>query len=132
VFIVNMEIGYLAPPIATNLFVAASIFKRPFGLVTRAVLPTLAILCLGLLVVTYVPTLTVGPVHALRGGSFWRPFARAPEAEAPAGPGGPAPGANPAAAPVPGKVLTIEEMMRAARARRAAAGAGSPADAGAR
>jgi C4-dicarboxylate transporter, DctM subunit len=132
VFIVNMEIGYLAPPIATNLFVAASIFKRPFGLVTRAVLPTLAILCLGLLVVTYVPTLTVGPVHALRGGAFWRPFARAPEVEAPAGPVAPAAGAAPAAAPAAGKVLTIEEMMRAARARRAAADAGSPADAGAR
>jgi hypothetical protein len=31
VFIVNMEIGYLAPPIATNLFVASSIFKKPCG-----------------------------------------------------------------------------------------------------
>ena len=75
VFIVNMEIGYLAPPIATNLFVAASIFKRPFGLVTRAVLPSLAILCAGLLVVTYVPTLTVGPVYALRGRGL-RPAVR--------------------------------------------------------
>ena len=83
VFIVNMEIGYLAPPIATNLFVAASIFKRPFGLVTRAVLPSLAILCVGLLVVTYVPTLTVGPVHALRGEGFVRPFARDDTAVAP-------------------------------------------------
>jgi C4-dicarboxylate transporter DctM subunit len=131
VFIVNMEIGYLAPPIATNLFVAASIFKRPFGLVTRAVLPTLAILCVGLLVVTYVPTLTVGPVHALRGGSFWRPFASTP-ASAPAS-APTTPGATPTAPapPPPGKVLTIEEMMRAARARRAA-GAGSQADAGAR
>jgi C4-dicarboxylate transporter DctM subunit len=123
VFIVNMEIGYLAPPIATNLFVAASIFKRPFGLVTRAVLPTLVILCIGLLVVTYVPTLTVGPVHALRGERFVRPFAATVEA-APAAGQRPAP----AAPPPPGKVMTIEEMMRAARAKRAATPA---ADAGA-
>ena len=75
VFIVNMEIGYLAPPIATNLFVAASVFGKPFGLVSRAVLPSLAVLCAGLLIVTYIPTLTVGPVHALKGGSFIRPIA---------------------------------------------------------
>jgi C4-dicarboxylate transporter DctM subunit len=110
VFIVNMEIGYLAPPIATNLFVAASIFKRPFGLVTRAVLPSLAILCVGLLVVTYIPTLTIGPVYALRGEGFTRPFAReqavaAPDTAAPP-------------PPTPGKVMTIEEMMRAAKARQ--------------
>jgi C4-dicarboxylate transporter DctM subunit len=107
VFIVNMEIGYLAPPIATNLFVAASVFKKPFGLVTRAVVPSLLVLCAGLLLVTYVPTLTVGPVHALAGRSFVRPFAQVAAPE-------------PAAAPAPGKVMTIEEMMRAARARRAA------------
>jgi hypothetical protein len=110
VFIVNMEIGYLAPPIATNLFVAASVFKKPFGLVTRAVVPSLLVLCAGLLVVTYVPTLTVGPVHALAGRPFLRPFAQVVAA----------PGAPPAA-PVAGKVMTIEEMMRAARARRQAA-----------
>jgi C4-dicarboxylate transporter DctM subunit len=108
VFIVNMEIGYLAPPIATNLFVAASVFGKPFGQVSRAVLPSLAVLCVGLLVVTYVPTLTVGPVHALKGGAWLRPIA------APAAPP-PAPG--PAPPPPADKVLTIEEMMRTLRAR---------------
>jgi len=118
VFIVNMEIGYLAPPIATNLFVAASIFRKPFGLVTRAVLPTLAILCVGLLVITYVPTVTVGPVHALRGESFVRPFAHK---------AAPAAAAATPAQPAPGTVMTLEEMMKLARQRRnAAADAGAP------
>jgi hypothetical protein len=112
VFIVNMEIGYLAPPIATNLFVAASIFRKPFGLVTRAVLPTLAILCVGLLVITYLPTITVGPVYALRGQSFLRPFARKLEAT-PKTP----------VAPAPGTVMTLEEMMKLAKQRRQAAAA---------
>jgi C4-dicarboxylate transporter DctM subunit len=122
VFIVNMEIGYLAPPIATNLFVAASIFRRPFGLVTRAVMPTLAILCVGLLLVTYVPTVTVGAVYALRGESFVRPLAAgvapAPASAAPAS----APAAAPEAPPA-GKVLTIEEMMRLAKQKRDREGA---------
>jgi C4-dicarboxylate transporter DctM subunit len=124
VFIVNMEIGYLAPPIATNLFVAASIFKLPFGLVTRAVLPTLAILCAGLLIVTYVPTLTVGPVHALRGESLVRPFAVPPPPPAEIG----SPAAAPA--PTPGKVMSIQDMMRAMKEKERARQAGSP-DAGA-
>jgi C4-dicarboxylate transporter, DctM subunit len=115
VFIVNMEIGYLAPPIATNLFVAASVFGKPFGLVSRAVLPSLAVLVVGLLVVTYVPTLTVGPVHALRGGALVRPIAARPAAP----PDRPSPATPPV--PAPGKVLTIEEMMRALRARKGAA-----------
>ena len=45
VFVVNMEIGYLMPPVATNLFVAAAVFKKPFGQVTRAIFPTLGITC---------------------------------------------------------------------------------------
>jgi C4-dicarboxylate transporter DctM subunit len=124
VFIVNMEIGYLAPPIATNLFVAASIFRRPFGLVTRAVMPTLGVLCVGLLLVTFLPTLSVGPVYALRGESALRPFARPPERAASA----PAPAPDPASAPPaptgagpPTQVLTLEEMMRLAKERREAA-----------
>src|SRR4030095_6747357 len=113
VFIVNMEIGYLAPPIATNLFVAASIFRRPFGLVTRAVMPTLAILCAGLLLITSGPTVTVGPVPALRGESLVRPFARE---SAPAPPVEKAPpGVGAAGAAGAGeKVMTLDEMMKLA------------------
>src|SRR6185436_14912952 len=74
VFIVNMEIGYVAPPIATNLFVSAQLFQRPFGMVVRSVIPTLGILCVGLLLVTYVPTLAIGPVYWLKGKNFWQPF----------------------------------------------------------
>jgi C4-dicarboxylate transporter DctM subunit len=123
VFAVNMEIGYLAPPIATNLFVASSIFRRPFGLVTRAVMPTLGILCVGLLLITYLPTLSVGPVYALKGERLARPFAAAP---APAVP----PASGTAPPPPDGKVLSLEEMMRLAKQRRDNA-AQPPPDAGA-
>jgi C4-dicarboxylate transporter DctM subunit len=120
VFAVNMEIGYLAPPIATNLFVASSIFRRPFGQVTRAVMPTLGILCAGLLLITFVPTLSVGPVNALAGRGFAQPFARPAPAATPDTPTAGEP--TPAAAPPPdGKVLTLEEMMRLAKQRRQSA-----------
>jgi hypothetical protein len=57
-------------------------------------------------------------VHALAGRSFWRPFAEARAEAADPTAGTPAP-SSPPASPPPGKVMTIEEMMRAAKARRA-------------
>lgn len=69
VFVINMEIGYLMPPVATNLFVAAAVFKKPFGVVTRAVLPTLAITLLALWLFIRFPTLSVAAVRWQRGES---------------------------------------------------------------
>jgi C4-dicarboxylate transporter DctM subunit len=132
VFIVNMEIGYLAPPIATNLFVSASIFKKPFGEVTRAVLPTLALMCVGLLLVTYIPTISTGSVYALKGESFVRPFVvtadtnPAPTADAPAKVQSieemMKAAKQPPASPPPPHIMTIEEMMKAAKAAPPTAG----------
>lgn len=74
VFVINMEIGYLMPPVATNLFVAAAVFKKPFGLVTRAVLPTLALTLAALALFMYVPTLSVAAVRWQKGQEVWSPF----------------------------------------------------------
>lgn len=60
IFIVNLEIGYLTPPIGLNLFVACTLFGKPFGQVMRACLPFTLVMLVGLLVVTYVPTLSLG------------------------------------------------------------------------
>jgi len=74
VFVVNMEIGYLAPPVATNLFVASALFKKPFGQVCRAIMPTLGITCAALAVFMYVPTCSMGLVNAKRDVKIWQPF----------------------------------------------------------
>jgi C4-dicarboxylate transporter DctM subunit len=39
IMILNLEIGYLTPPVGLNLIVAMSAFKQPFGLLCRAALP---------------------------------------------------------------------------------------------
>jgi C4-dicarboxylate transporter DctM subunit len=74
VFVVNMEIGYLAPPVATNLFVSAAVFRKPFGQVTRAVLPTLGITCAALAVMMYVPSISKLAVNWKRGVALYEPF----------------------------------------------------------
>lgn len=66
IFIVNLEIGYLTPPVGLNLFVSSTLFKESIGFVVRAVLPTLAIMLVALGIVSYVPSLSTGLVMALR------------------------------------------------------------------
>jgi len=74
VFVVNMEIGYLAPPVATNLFVAAALFKKPFGQVSRAVLPGLGLTTVALFVFMFVPTCSKGLVNINRECGFYESF----------------------------------------------------------
>jgi len=112
VFIINMEIGYLTPPVGANLFVAATQFKQPFGEVIRSVVPTMGILVSGLLLVTYIPTIATGPVYAMKGESFWRPIYKE---EAPAAPVDDEP-QGPTEAP--GHVMSLEEMMKAAGSKQ--------------
>jgi C4-dicarboxylate transporter DctM subunit len=60
IFVANLELGYLTPPVGLNLFLSSYRFKRPLLEVTRASLPMLVILTFGVLVITYVPWLTTG------------------------------------------------------------------------
>ena len=66
IFIANLELGYLTPPVGLNLFLASYRFDRPLLQVWRAALPALAILALGVVLITYVPWLTTGLVELLR------------------------------------------------------------------
>ena len=56
---VNLQIGYVAPPVALNLIVAMAAFKEPFGLIVRSVLPFIAIMLAVLVVVCAYPPLTL-------------------------------------------------------------------------
>jgi tripartite ATP-independent transporter DctM subunit len=65
IFVANLELGYLTPPVGLNLFLASYRFKRPLLEVCRAALPPLAILAAGVLLITYVPALTLGVLRLL-------------------------------------------------------------------
>ncbi|MBI5690716.1 MAG: TRAP transporter large permease subunit [Verrucomicrobia bacterium] len=58
IFLATMELGFLAPPFGLNLLLAASRLRRPLGEVARATLPLLAVMFLGVLLITYCPPLT--------------------------------------------------------------------------
>ncbi|HUB77349.1 MAG TPA: TRAP transporter large permease subunit [Bryobacteraceae bacterium] len=65
IFLANLELGYLTPPIGMNLCLSAYRFKQPMTAVYRATLPVYLILLLGVLLITYVPQLTLLPVKWL-------------------------------------------------------------------
>lgn len=60
IFIVNLELGYLTPPMGINLFVASTVFDRPIVKVIRAVLPFIVLMLFCLAVITFVPWLSLG------------------------------------------------------------------------
>lgn len=60
IFIANLELGYLTPLVGLNILLASYRFKRPVLEVARAALPMAGILAIGVLVITYVPWLTLG------------------------------------------------------------------------
>jgi len=59
IFVANLELGYLTPPIGLNLFLASYRFERPLLTVYRAAWPLLLLLGGGVLLITYVPALTM-------------------------------------------------------------------------
>jgi tripartite ATP-independent transporter DctM subunit len=59
VILANLEIGYLTPPVGINLFLASQRFKQPVLTVFRATLPFLFLLLLWLLLLTYIPVLSL-------------------------------------------------------------------------
>lgn len=58
VFLLNLEIGYLTPPVGLNLFISSFRFEKPMSVVYRAVLPFIVLLLVALALVTYVPSLS--------------------------------------------------------------------------
>jgi C4-dicarboxylate transporter, DctM subunit len=58
IFLANMQLGFLTPPVGMNLFMTAYRFDKPMAEVVRAVLPMLAVFAIGVLLITYVPALT--------------------------------------------------------------------------
>jgi tripartite ATP-independent transporter DctM subunit len=59
IFLTNLQIGYSTPPIGMNLFIASLRFDRSIIRLGIASLPFLAILLMALLIITYVPGLSL-------------------------------------------------------------------------
>ena len=59
IMVVNMEIGLITPPVGLNLFVTSAVTGMPLGATIRAALPWLMILLVFLIIVTYIPAVSM-------------------------------------------------------------------------
>lgn len=62
VFLANLELGFLFPPMGLNLILSSSRFNQPLVKLFKVTLPFLVIMAVGVLLVTYVPWMTTGMV----------------------------------------------------------------------
>jgi tripartite ATP-independent transporter DctM subunit len=60
IFLANMELGYMTPPVGLNLFLSSYRFNEPMGKLYKDVLPFFFIQLAAVLLITYVPFLTTG------------------------------------------------------------------------
>ena len=57
IFLANMQLGYLTPPVGINLFIASYRFNRPIDEIYHASMPFLLVLLVAVLIITYAPLL---------------------------------------------------------------------------
>jgi TRAP-type C4-dicarboxylate transport system permease large subunit len=65
IFLANLELGFLTPPVGLNLFLASSRFDKPMLSVYRNTFPFLVILAIGVLLITYIPEMSLGVLKLL-------------------------------------------------------------------
>ena len=66
IFLANMELGYLMPPMGENLFLSAYRFDQSLVKVYRSTLPYVLVLAITVLAITYIKIMTLGLVRWLR------------------------------------------------------------------
>jgi len=59
IMIVNLGIGLITPPVGSVLYVGSAVSKLPIGVVTKAMLPFFAVLFVVLMLVTYIPAISM-------------------------------------------------------------------------
>ena len=66
IFLANMELGYMTPPVGLNLFLASYRFNEPMAKLYKDVLPFFFIQLVSVLLITYIPVLTTGLLDLIK------------------------------------------------------------------
>jgi tripartite ATP-independent transporter DctM subunit len=65
IFLANLEMGFLLPPVGLNLFLSSSRFNQPLTSLYKHILPFLVITGIGVLLITYMPWMSLGVLEML-------------------------------------------------------------------
>lgn len=66
IFLANLELGYLTPPVGLNLFLASFRFETPLVKIYKYVMPFLIVLLVSVLLITYIPWLTTALLDVIK------------------------------------------------------------------
>jgi tripartite ATP-independent transporter DctM subunit len=66
IFLANLELGYLTPPLGLNLFLASYRFEKPIARIYRDVIPFQLAMLVAVLIITYVPGMTTWLLGVLK------------------------------------------------------------------
>ena len=66
IFLANLELGYLTPPVGLNLFLASYRFEESLSTIYRYTLPFLLVLVISVIIITYVPWFSIGLLEILK------------------------------------------------------------------
>ena len=66
IFLANLELGYLTPPLGLNLFLASYRFEKPVIQIYRDVLPFQLVMLVAVLIITYVPWMTTALLNVIK------------------------------------------------------------------
>jgi len=55
IFLANLELGYLTPPVGLNLYLSSYLFNKPLLSIYRYIVPFLLLLLVTVIIITYVP-----------------------------------------------------------------------------
>jgi len=66
IFLANMELGYLTPPVGLNLYLASYTFNEPISKIYREVFPFLVIQLTAVLLITYIPFFSTGLLNLFK------------------------------------------------------------------
>jgi len=66
IFLTNLEIGYITPPIGLNLFISSYRFNKPITYLYKVSVPFLLLMLIALALITYLPDLSLFLLRVLR------------------------------------------------------------------
>jgi C4-dicarboxylate transporter DctM subunit len=69
IFLANLELGYLTPPVGMNLFLSSYRFNKSMPEIWRSIVPILLVLLAGVLLITYIPFMSTALPQLLAGGN---------------------------------------------------------------
>ncbi len=66
IFLANLELGYITPPVGMNLFISSLAFDRPVVQLYKMALPFLLLMFAALMIITFVPELSLWLVRGMK------------------------------------------------------------------